>query len=144
MAKRIWWVWLMVVSVGTGAFGLAFIVLPEVMVALFDGLVLAGTGIDARFGAEAAAYIRFSYGVLGAVMTGWAVSMVFVLFVPFRRGERYAWGAIALSVLIWYAVDTPFSLLSGYAGNAALNTVFVMAFAVPLAATFRTFFPRTA
>jgi hypothetical protein len=141
-AGRIWFAWLMAATIGTGLFGLAFLVLPEAMVRFFDVIVLSGTGIDARFGAEAGAYLRFTNGVLGAVMVGWAISLAGWLLGPFRRGERLGWVAVTASIVVWYALDTPFSLLSGYAGNAVLNTAFLIAFAVPLAATARQFLTR--
>ena len=131
----IWWVWMLTVSVATGVFGLAFVIVPEFMIRLFDALLFPESGVDKAFGTQAGAYIRFTCGVLGAVMTGWSVMMVCWVLGPFRRGEPLGWIALAGSIIGWYVIDTPHSLLSGYPGNAALNTLFLIAFAVPLAAT---------
>jgi hypothetical protein len=142
--SRFWWFWMLTVCIGTGVFGLAFVLLPEAMIRLFDALLFPGHGVDAAFGTKAGAYIRFVSGVLGAVMTGWSVMMVCWVAGPFRRGEPMGWIAVAASIVCWYVIDTPFSLLSGYAGNAIVNTLFLAAFAVPLAATAGQFWPRRA
>ena len=43
--------------------------------------------------------------------------------------------AMVVSLLAWFVPDTALSLLSGFWQNAALNLVFAVLFALPLAAT---------
>ena len=53
--------------------------------------------------------------------------------------SREGWFTITVSVLAWFIPDTAFSLWSGFWQNAVFNTVFVVLFAIPLAATYRAF-----
>jgi hypothetical protein len=133
-----WWYWLLVAIVGLILFGSAFIFLQDLMQGLFNW-IFSPTVDSRRYTPEAVTSLKFAYGVLGAVMIGWAINLLMVLFGAFRRSEREGWNGIALSMVIWYVVDTTFSLVSGFFGNAILNTLLFVMFAVPLAATYRHF-----
>jgi hypothetical protein len=134
-----WWRWLLVVALTTGFFGLSMVLLPETVQLLFNLLIFGTTWQPPEFGAQAGGYIGFVYGVLGAVLAGWALMIVLALLGPFRRGEKEGWVMIALPLALWFAVDTTWSLATGYWQNAALNAVFGLAYAVPLAATWKRF-----
>ncbi len=136
-----WWRWLIVAALMVLAFGLAFVVLAGPMQRLFEELYFAPRAPSA-LDADAAAYVAFMGAVLGAVMVGWAVLLLFVLYGPFRRMETAAWDMIAVSLLAWFVPDTAFSLWSGFWQNAVLNTVMLAAFVVPMAATYRRFHGR--
>jgi hypothetical protein len=82
--------------------------------------------------AEAAAYVAFVYGVLGAVMIGWGVTLGWIARVPLRRGEAWAWWATAVPLVAWFVPDTSRSLLAGAWQNALLNVVFAAMFVPPL------------
>lgn len=133
-----WLRWLQATIIGTLLFGLAFIVLPNVMEAFFN--VLFYSDPTPRFAADANAYMRFAYGILGAVMVGWMVSLWFVAVGTFRRGEREGWLTLTASVIVWYVVDSAWSVSVGFWQNAALNTAMLILFAIPLAATYRHFY----
>ncbi len=135
----LWWRWLVVVSIGVMLFSAGFIVAPGLMDTLFDWMFFSASRSDATFSPEADAYIAFTYGVLGSVLIGWMVLILRVVVGPFRRGERAGWDMIALSMAVWFVVDTGFSLASGFWENAVFNTLFFAAFAIPLAATYRAF-----
>ncbi|MEW6403856.1 MAG: hypothetical protein AB1649_18840, partial [Chloroflexota bacterium] len=89
--------------------------------------------------ASARAYILLFQGVLGAVMFGWSAALLLVLLGPFRRGFREGWMITAVSLVAWFIPDTAFSLWTGFWLNAALNGVFLLMFAIPLAATAPTY-----
>lgn len=131
--------WLVAVLSGTCAMGLVFMLLPAITEQFFDALIFSGGRSKASFSPEARSYIRFVYGVLGAVIAAWALLMLLVVSGPFRRGERYAWNWLALSFGGWFVVDTSFSLLSGFWENALFNCGFLLLFAPPLIATRRNF-----
>lgn len=137
-----WQRWLLIATVISAVYGLALLAFSGPMLSIYDGVLFAGVSTEARLGADAAAYIRFIFGVLGAVMTGWMSSLLVLAAGPFRRGEKSAWLAITLSVVVWFVVDSGFSLVAGYWQNAALNVGFAVIFAIPLGATFRHFFGR--
>ena len=139
-----WQRWLVLVSIGAALFGLAFIILPTAMENLFITLFFGGASTDALFGVEAGNYIRFVYGVLGAVMLGWMISLTIIASGAFGKRDRSAWNAIAVGAGVWFVVDSAFSLASGFPANAALNVGFMVLFTIPLAATFRAFYPASA
>jgi hypothetical protein len=134
-----WWRWLVVATTGVAVFGLACVLLPGTMQAFFNVLMFGRSWLPTEYGAAVGPYLAFVYGVLGAVMLGWAVLMLLVLAGPFRRGEPEGWRMLAWPLAIWFVVDTTWSLATGFWQNAVLNTAFGLAFAIPLAATSRAF-----
>ena len=78
-------------------------------------------------------YLRLVYGILGAVIVGWMLTLGAIVVGPLQRRERWAWNTIASSVAAWFLLDTGLSLALGYEGHALFNLVFVIALAVPLA-----------
>jgi multisubunit Na+/H+ antiporter MnhE subunit len=142
MEKRVnlfWWYWLLVVTDGVILFGLAFILLPDVMKAFFNWLLFSSTHVDTQFSPEAVSYQSFVYGVLGAVMVGWGVALFLMIFNFWRRGEFVSWYSLATSIFIWYVIDSGFSISKGYVENTISNTVFFVLYAIPLAATYKAF-----
>lgn len=134
-----WWRWLWVATAGTLLFGAAMVLAPGPTRQFFGLLLYARPDAIGDFGPDAVAYITLLHAVLGAVMVGWSVALLFVLHGPFRRGERAGWTTLAVSLVAWFVPDTLFSLASGFWPNAAFNLVFAALFAVPLAATWRAF-----
>ncbi|MFL1463294.1 hypothetical protein ACI6QG_13900 [Roseococcus sp. DSY-14] len=112
---------------GTLAFGLALLLLPGPTQAAFNGLLFGQAALPAAL-APAAGYIRFLYAVLGAVIAGWALTL---LLLPLRR-DRAAWRAAMAGWALWFALDSAASLLLGFWPNALLNAGFFLLVAVPL------------
>lgn len=137
--NRFWWRWLVAVTVGTLLFGLSFILIPAPLQSLFSSVFFGTADSAALYNERAEHYITFIYTILGAVMIGWMISILFTLYGSFRRGERSGWTAIALSMTVWYGLDSTSSLLSGFTFNFILNTVLYILFVIPLAATYRDF-----
>jgi hypothetical protein len=96
---------------------------------LFNWMFFGETGEPAGFPADAVDYYRVIYGVLGAVMIGWFLLVIWVVRGPLANGVAGAWGALVVSIGGWFAIDTTFSLASGFPENAVLNLVFLGAFA---------------
>lgn len=105
----------------------------ETTASLFKRLIY-GTDANPISSVEALDYTQFVYGVLGAVMVGWAVALWFVVTVPIRRRQRWAWNAVSASTATWFIIDSTLSLVSGYGENAVLNLAFALLFGVPLVA----------
>ena len=139
MSFQFWQRWLIVVTVGVIVYGFSFILLPDLTQSLFNIIFFSSADASRQFSDQANDYIAFAHGVLGAVMIGWMVALLPILTGTFREGERSSWNAIAFSVLVWYVVDTAFSLYSGVPANALFNTAFLVLFAIPLVATYRHF-----
>ncbi len=139
--KVFWWRWMVAVTILLLLFSLSFVLLPQVIHNLFEAVFIATGSLAQPVNADALGYIHFVYGVLGAVMVGWMVLLLFTVFGPLRRGERAGWLASASTVLIWFVVDSGWSVVSGFAANALLNSGFLILFLIPLAATYRDFYP---
>jgi hypothetical protein len=116
-----------------GASGAFFVVAGALTTSLFEWIVF-GSAESPIPGGEAARYVTFVYGVLGAVMVGWACLLWPLVRGPIRRREPWAWSAIAMSLGAWFVIDSALSIASGFGENALLNLVFAIAFAVPLLA----------
>jgi hypothetical protein len=129
--RTLWDDLLKLATVIVGVTGLFFVGFGPATQELFKRLIY-GTAPDPVVGVEALTYVRFVYGVLGAVMFGWALALWFIITGPFRERQRWAWNAVVASMMGWFVVDTTLSLLSGYGENAILNLAFAVMFAVPL------------
>ncbi len=118
-----------------------------VAVGLF-GILVAGTGFDVTDGLGRiwlemiGGYqlsvpdrgMRFGTGILGAVTFGWAAS----LFVAFRATHKLAvdqgaiWRGYSVAMTLWCVLDSAISVSNGFALNAVTNTLFLIAFLLPL------------
>lgn len=127
--------WLRMLEIGllcTILLGLGCVFLPGVMERGWNLLFFGAAAPPAGFPAEAQAYIRFIYAVLGAVLVGFAVALLALARGPLRQRQRWAWNAIAGSVALWFVLDVGYSLWSGFWPNALLNLVFGAALFLPL------------
>ncbi|MBI5950629.1 MAG: hypothetical protein HY865_03130 [Chloroflexi bacterium] len=134
-----WWRWLIVATVLIIVTGLSMVMAPEPVSRMFGAILSSPVE---TFGETANAYLLLFQGVLGGTMAGWGMAFMLVLFGSFRRGSKEGWMTIAASLATWFILDSSFSLWTGFWQNAALNAVFLLLFAIPLAATYRTFFPK--
>jgi hypothetical protein len=130
-----WFRWLQGVTAGTILCGLALAALPELTRQGFSLLVYGKAGALAAFGPGVQPYLTLAHGVMGSVMVGWGLALWLTLHGPFHRGERHGWDLFVISLVGWFVPDTTVSLWTGLWPNAVLNTVFGLAFALPLVAT---------
>jgi len=135
----LWHSWLLAAAAAVLLFGVGLVILPDLLLALFNFLLFSSAKSSVLYAHNARGYISFAHAVLGAVMIGWSIPLLYLINGPFRRRERAAWHAVALSLIAWFVPDTATSLAGGYAGNAILNVGFLILFAVPLAATYTSF-----
>jgi len=77
-------------------------------------------------------YVVFIIGVLGAVILGWMALLLWVVSVPLRRREPWAWSAVMSSVAVWFIADTGLSLAPAYWAHAAFNVLFLLILGGPL------------
>ena len=107
----------------------AAVCLKEIFDRMNFGPDSAGIGAGAEHD-----YVTFIYGVLGAVIIGWMVALFMIARGPLRRREMWAWRTVAGSALVWFSIDTTFSLVVGQLEHAGFNLMFAIALAVPLTA----------
>jgi hypothetical protein len=132
-----WFRWLLAVIVGVMLLGISMILAPGLIRQFFSLLVYGSAhSMEDRFGTSAVNYITLVHGVLGAVMVGWGVSLLLVHLGPFRRGTRERWFILAVSVAVWFVLDTSFSFWTGFWQNALLNVAIAVLLGIPLAATY--------
>lgn len=128
-----WVRYLKLVTVAVIVFGIVIVVTPLGTDGLFAWMIFGETGRPDGFSAVAADYVRFSHGVLGAVMVGWFVLVYWVVNGPLALGLPGTWRALVISLTAWFALDTGFSLATGYWQNAVLNAIFFGAYVPGLA-----------
>lgn len=139
--SKFWWRWLIVVTDLTIIFGLLIAIEPtrNIIQQIYTDDIF-GAGVYATLSQTEITFQNFLYGILGAVMIGWGVMMFGIIYVPFRRGERWAWLTLTIGLVVWYVVDSIASAASGVYLNIILNTSFLLMYGIPLFATYRSFF----
>ncbi|MBI1250694.1 MAG: hypothetical protein GC189_04395 [Alphaproteobacteria bacterium] len=77
---------------------------------------------------------RFTAGVLGAIMIGWAMCIFTAVDAAERLGAP-VWRGLTAAMLTWYVIDGAVSISSGVPMNAASNTVFMATYLIPVLAS---------
>lgn len=139
MRFEFWQRWLLVCSILIALFGLGMALLCTTpLFDVFDSQVNPVFWDSAAAPEQAARFQGWVYGVLGATMMGWGITIAFLAHHPFRRRERWAWTATAAALGAWFVLDTSLSLAFGVVFNAVFNTVLIVLVGVlPLAFTYR-------
>jgi len=112
------------------------------------GAVLVGGGLEATSGPTRLifgilngpeplnlnAQMHFSLAVMGAVTIGWAVTMAVTIQAAILLGERATpvWRGLVAGVLVWFVIDTPMSIATGYGMNAVPNLALLVTFLLPV------------
>jgi hypothetical protein len=118
----------------TLALALFLVLAPASAASVFEAM-FARVLADAPPGsAVGQAYLQFTYGVLGAVLFGWALTLALLLRGPFRAREPFAWWAFCIPLAGWFVLDTGHSIAAGFHENALLNGASALAYAIPLLA----------
>lgn len=134
-----WWRWLVAADIIVIVFGAAQVMLPNLIRQVFSLLVFGSASYIDTFPQDAIRYITLTHAIMGSVMVGWGISMMYTLFTQFRTGEWTGWMSIAAALTLWFIPDTAMSLITGFWQNAVLNVGFILLFAIPLVATYRLF-----
>jgi hypothetical protein len=142
MSRATFWdKWILAVAVGMSIFGVLMALFSGT--AFFDGF---NRRIDAAFwGGPAEPLLRqfqiWVYGVWGATVAGFGALAAFVAQRPFRLRRRWARDALAVSILLWFVLDTGLSMRYGVWFNVGFNALVAAALGLPLLLTW-TSFPR--
>ncbi|MEO1042938.1 MAG: hypothetical protein AAFX52_11665 [Pseudomonadota bacterium] len=65
--------------------------------------------------------LNFCYGLMGAIMSGWFLTIAIAM----RSGARVVWDAALIGLAVWFVLDNVTSLIYGYPLNIVTNTGFV-------------------
>ncbi len=123
--------WLLVASLLVAAYGTMLVVAGPVATRLFDAL---GFGMAAGAVPEgpARSYVLFVYGVLGAVLTGWMLTLAAVASGPLANdGGRFR-RRLATAFVVWFLLDTGMSLATAVWQHALFNLAFLTLIGGPL------------
>jgi hypothetical protein len=113
------------------------------------GVVLAGAGTEATSGPVRLLFaviggpgelrldphMRLTLAVLGAVLIGWSLTLLGATRVARRLGRERArslWSWVTVSLVGWFVIDSTLSMLTGFPRNAVMNTIFIVAFLLPI------------
>lgn len=134
----LWWRWLLVVCDLNIMFGSLLVIAPKVYQdilgkAFYESLL--GTYTYASLTALELQYQNWLLGVLGGVLIGWSLLIGWVTWYSFRKGEQWAWTAIAVSLIVWFLFDTYASIRMEVYLNVIVNLGYLIGFGVPLLAT---------
>jgi len=143
--SRFWIRWLMGVSAILILLGglLAFTPLVHSLVAPMYYNNFFTTDAYAALSDGARNFQTFVYGAAGAAVMSWGFSMLMIAHTAFRRGQRWAWLTISMSVLLWFAGDSYASVVTGFPIHALINISFLILLGLPMVATYRQFFDAT-
>lgn len=142
--STVWTRWLLAVSIIGCVLGVLLFAVPFVQQTVGDlyyDRYLGESAYSALSGPEIR-FQQFVYGVMGALMAAWMATLAFLIHIPFRRGERWAWYAIDIGAVLWFIGDSYVSAVTGFGVHILVNVGFLMAIGLPLVMTFRQFHPR--
>lgn len=131
-------------------YGLAMVFVPQAMNQTLVGPLLYGNNEALRsgfvlMGEPEATFLEAMSGLLGTVTVGWAIQIAWIAHKPFRRGDTWAWNALAVSVSAWAVLEFYFKLISGISGLGLFaHFGLLIAFEIPLMMTYRHFHPKSA
>lgn len=77
----------------------------------------------------------FAWSYVGMLMALWGIFLYFIARFPLAKGEAWAWTSIAVSTLVWFCLDTWFSVDAGLYVNVVVNLLILLAIGVPLGMT---------
>lgn len=130
-----WCNWLKIVLIGVSLFSLILVVVPGLTVEFFNFIAYQGNNPEFLHDPKAIKFLKFVYAILGAVMLGWGLALYYIVKEPYRQGKKWAWFALFIPVSIWFVLDSFASLYYEFSQNAVFNSIFYLAFFIPLIAT---------
>lgn len=129
---RFWRGWLVVVTIGVMVYAAGLMLMPQTMHGLFNLLFFGDSKQVRHVGENNPEFIQLVYGVLGAVLIGWMVTLLAIMRRHFQTDPRGTWQILMVSIGVWYAVDSGFSVATGFVEHAVFNTGFLVLYALPL------------
>ncbi|OHD30880.1 MAG: hypothetical protein A2086_06320 [Spirochaetes bacterium GWD1_27_9] len=80
-------------------------------------------------------YKSFSWGYIGMLNAIWGLYLYFIVKFALMKREKWAWMCIAVSIIIWFILDTWFSISNDLYFNVIVNILFMVSFIIPLILT---------
>lgn len=143
-AFNFWQKWLLGVSLLITLFGLtlAFFGQSPIFNVMFNQPLAAIFWPELGIPETVLAYQAWMYGLLGAMVASWGLLIAFLAHFPFKARESWSWSCLAISIALWFTVDTSLSLFHGVNINAISNCIWLALLTLPLLFTRQYFFGR--
>lgn len=79
------------------------------------------------------------FGASASVWLAFGLVIVFMAIFPFKKKEKWVWNCLISCILVWFLIDTSFSILHGIYTNALNNFIFFVLLILPLIFTKKEF-----
>ena len=129
LSRPAWIMWLQIVLIVLLAYSLVLVFAGSVAELLFSAM---GFGPPEAIDSATRDYLKLPFMVLGAVLAGWAVTMIQIVRGPLRDGSGWALSVLTRSVALWFVLDTGMSVALGFPTHALFNLLFAAALGIPL------------
>jgi len=132
-AEKFWYTWLQVVATITIVIGTLMAVfnhtdLFRVVNEKLEVIYFTETIITAEI--ESMQYWLVS--LIGAILAAWGILVYYLITIPLKQKQVWAWNAIVISLIIWFVFDTWASFKWGAEFNLLMNLIFGFQYAAPL------------
>ena len=131
--------WLIVVGAGVAVGGVLLSLLGGTRFLALMNQLIEPAFWDGLPDAPAQRFRAWVYGVLGAIMAAWGLTIAILVSQAWNTRQAWVWWSVAASIGLWFVLDTGQSLRHRVFANAAINTVLLVAPVIPLAFTFGDF-----
>jgi hypothetical protein len=132
-------VWLTVLCAGFALGGVAIALLAGTRALAFMDGAMESVSPRATRDQGSQQVLTWMAAVSGAVMGGWGLTLTLLVVNAYGSRDAWVWWSIAGGLTLWYLLDTARSIYARIYTNAVLNTVLLVAAAIPLLATFGEF-----
>jgi hypothetical protein len=144
----VWSRWIQFLSVLLIVYGLVMVFAPQMMNSTLVGPLLFYhteplRSAFTRLGEPELIFLNVLNGLIGTVTIGYAILIGWMAYSPFRKGETWVWNAIAVSLIAWAMLEVYVKLVNGLGAGSMAHLGLLVAFGIPLLATYRDFHPYT-
>lgn len=81
---------------------------------------------------ETRAFQVWMNGTHGAMGSAFFLCLLFIIYHPFKKRERWAWSCLLICFLLWYLIDGVVSIYYDMISNVVVNTVGILFLTLPL------------
>lgn len=140
-SNNFWQKWLFIFGIFISIFGivLAFFSNTDLMNFLFNHQIDPVFWGDVTMQDNAVNFRSWIYGVSGAVILGWGVTITFIAHYPFNEKQKWAWNCIFLGAMVWFIPDTVITIKYGVGFNIFFNISLMALMILPLLFTYNQF-----
>ncbi len=122
------------IGLGSVVVGLLLVVAPGTQLfSFYEQSITAALGDSAESSATQSTLLHWLLATCGAGVVGWGIAWATIAHIPLRRGDRWAYNCLWISLLAWAALDALIAWWFGVAGELVFVSLAFLAASVPLA-----------